>query len=529
MQLPNKPVVLAILDGWGIAPPSRNNPIPQAKKPNLDFLIDNYPAMTIQASSEAVGLPWGEMGNSEVGHLNLGSGWIIYQNLPRISRAISDGSFFTNEAFLGAVKHVKKNKSKLHLMGLASLGGVHSSLDHLSALINFCKQNKIEEVYIHAFLDGRDVPQDSAVNFIQKLLDKIKELKVGKIATLIGRYYAMDRDNRWDREEKAYLAMTEGKADRTGEDPINIIKKAYKEKNYDEEFIPTVITEKNQPVATIDDKDAVIFFNYRPDRARQISTAFVLPGFEKFNRPKLIKDLFFVSMTQYDKDLPTIVAFPPEKVNQPLGKVIADAGLKQLHIAETEKYAHVTYFFNGGNEKPFKGQDNALVPSPGVSSYDKKPEMSANEVTNRLLKEIKKNKYDFIVVNYANADMVGHTGNLKAVIKSIETIDDCIGRLYKAVLDFNGVMFITSDHGNAEILSNPQTGAIDKEHTVNPVPFIAIRKDWQGKTLYADLIQDHDLSMIQPTGILSDVPVTILTYMGIKPSPEMTGHNLLLQ
>lgn len=529
MPIPNRPVVLAILDGWGVAPSSRSNPIPVAKTPNIDYLIDNFPTMTLQASSEAVGLPWGEMGNSEVGHLNLGAGRIIYQNLPRISKAISEGTFFTNEAFLSAIKHIKKHKSKLHLLGLTSTGGVHSSMDHLFALLNFCQRHKLKEVYIHVILDGRDVPLDSGLNFITKLQKKIKELKLGKIATISGRYYVMDRDNRWDREEKAYLAIAEGKAERTTEDPLAIIKKSYKEKNYDEEFIPTVILEKGKPVATVEDNDAIIFYNFRPDRARQLTIAFVLPGFEKFKRPRNIKNLFFVTMAQYGENLPVVVAFPPVKIEQPLGKVVSDAGLKQLHIAETEKYAHVTYFFNGGNEKPFKGQDNILIPSPSVSSYDKKPEMSIRELTERLTKEIDKGKYDFIVVNYANPDMVGHTGNMKAVIKALEAVDECVGKLYKAVLALDGVLFITADHGNSEALTNPQTGNIDKEHTVNPVPFIAVRKDWQGKTLYADMIQDHDLSMLQPTGILSDVPVTILNYMGLKLSPEMTGHNLLVQ
>lgn len=528
MSIPNKPVVLIILDGWGIAPPSRGNPISIARTPVMDSLIDNFPTMALQASGEAVGLPWGEMGNSEVGHLNLGAGRIVYQNLPRISKSISDGSFFSNPAFVGAIDNAKKHKTKLHLIGLVSTGGVHSSLDHLLALLSFCDQQKFKDVYIHVILDGRDTPPQSGINFVTKLKDKIKELKIGKIATVSGRFYAMDRDNRWDRVEKAYNAMALGVAERTGTDPIAVIEQSYKQGNFDEEFFPTVITEKGQPVTTVSAKDSIIFFNFRPDRARQLTTAFVLPGFEKFKRTTYLKDLFFVTMTEYDKDIPVVVAFPPEYIDTPLGKVVSDAGLKQLHIAETEKYAHVTYFFNGGREEPFPGQDNMLVPSPSVSSYDQKPEMSAEELTERLVKEINKGKHDFVVVNYANADMVGHTANIPATVKGVETIDQCVGKLIKAVLPLNGILFITADHGNGEELLNLQTAAVDKEHSVNPVPFIAVGENWRGQTLYKDMIVEHDLSMLQPTGILSDVTVTVLEYMGLRAAPEMTGHNLLM-
>ncbi|MBU0597391.1 2,3-bisphosphoglycerate-independent phosphoglycerate mutase [Patescibacteria group bacterium] len=525
--MPNKPVVIVILDGWGVAPSGSGNPISAAKAPNYKWLLDTFPAMTLQASGEAVGLPWGEMGNSEVGHLNLGAGRIVYQNLPRISKSISDGDFFTNQAFLQATEHVKKNKSALHLMGLASGGGVHSSLDHLFALMEVCKKQKISDMYLHLFLDGRDTPRDSGKAFIEKVIKKMKELKIGKIATISGRYYAMDRDNRWDREEKAYNALALGVAECYGDDPINIIEESYKKKNYDEEFIPTVIGKPGKPVATIKDKDSVIFFNFRPDRARQLTTAFVLPGFEKFKRPKYLQDLLFITMTEYDKDLPVNVAFAPEKIDYPIARVVSEAGLKQLHIAETEKYAHVTYFFNGGHEELYKGQDNVIIPSPSVASYDQKPEMSAIKLTDRMLKEIKANKYDFIVLNYANPDMVSHTGDIEATVKAIETVDECLGRLVKAVLQSDGLVFITADHGNAEELTNLQTGEMDKEHSINPVPFIAVANKWQGHTPYKDMIVDYDLSMLQPTGILSDIAVTALTYMGLKPSPDMTGHNLL--
>jgi len=528
MPIKNKPVVLAILDGWGVAPSSRGNAISIASTPNINQLIDNFPTMVLQASGEAVGLPWGEMGNSEVGHLNLGAGRIVYQDLPRITKSIADGKFFEIPAFLQAIEHVKKNKSKLHLIGLVSTGGVHSSIEHLYALLELAVNNKISQAFIHTILDGRDTPRQSGINFVEKLENKIKEIKIGKIATLSGRFYAMDRDNRWDREEKAYIAMTEGRADRYATNPLKAINDAYKDGNYDEEFFPTVIKQNDRPVAIVEDNDAVIFFNFRSDRARQLTKAFVLPGFEKFKRPKYLKNLFFVTMTEYDKDIPVLVAFPPEYVDCPLAKVISDAGLKQLHMAETEKYAHATYFFNGGREEPFPGQENILVPSPSVSTYDQKPAMSARELTERLIKQITTGKYDFIIVNYANADMVAHTGNIQASIKAIETIDDCIGRVVKAVLDVNGIIFITSDHGNAEEMLNLQTGVMDKEHSVNPVPFIAVGEKWRGQNIYKDQIVDHDLGLLQPMGILSDVTATVLQAMGLKKAPEMTGHPLLM-
>jgi len=527
MPIPNKPVVLVIMDGWGIAPHSPSNPVSLAKLPNYHWLIDTFPTMAVQASGEAVGLPWGEMGNSEVGHLNLGAGRIIYQNLPRISKTIADGSFYKNKAFIEASAHVKKNKSALHLMGLIGVGSVHSSMDHLYALMEFCQQQKLKNVFLHLILDGRDSARDSGLILVKKVIDKISELKVGTIATVTGRYYTMDRDNRWEREKKAYQAIAEGKAEQYAKDALAAIKESYKKKVYDEEFIPTVIGQEGKPTAVVNDDDAIIFFNFRPDRARQITTAFTLPGFDKFERPHYLKNLLFVSMTQYDKDLPTVVAFPPEEVKYPLARVISEAKLKQLHIAETEKYAHVTYFFNGGREKSYPGQENIIIPSPSVASYDKQPEMSAHKVTERLIKELKKESFDFVVVNYANPDMVGHTGKVKETIKALEAVDECLGKLIKTVLSTDGIVFITADHGNAEELSNLQTGAMDKEHSVNPIPFIAVGRQWEGNRPFKDMIAEHDLSMLQPTGILSDIPVTILTYMGLKPAPDMTGNNLL--
>ncbi len=527
MPIPNKPTVLAILDGWGIAPAGKGNPISTAPIPNMQWFIDTFPVMALQASGEAVGLPWGEMGNSEVGHLNLGSGRIIYQNLPRISKTISDGSFFTNEKFVAAAEHAKKNKSAMHLLGMIGPGGVHSSTDHYFALMEFCQKQGLKNVYLHLILDGRDAPRDSGLSYVKKVQEKIKELKFGEIASLSGRFYAMDRDNRWPRVEKAYRAIAEGRSEQYYKDPIKAVEESYKQEIYDEEFIPTVIGTEAKPTATVNKNDAVIFANFRPDRARQITTAFVLPGFNKFERD-YIKNIFFVTMTEYDKDLPVEVAFPPEKIDYPMARVIAEAGLKQLHIAETEKYAHVTYFFNGGREEPFENQDNVIIPSPQVSTYDQAPAMSAHEVTERLIKEIDADKYDFCVVNYANPDMVGHTGNLEATEKAVAVTDECLGQLARKVLEKDGLLFITADHGNAEELINLQTGEIDKEHSVNPVPLIAVANKWQGQTLYKDLIVDYDLSMLQPTGILSDVAVTMLVYMGLPASPEMTGHNLLM-
>ena len=527
MPIPNKPVVLIILDGWGISPPSRSNAISQAKLPFYNSLIDTYPVLAIQAAGEAVGLPWGEMGNSEVGHINLGAGRIIYQNLPRISKSIADNSFYRTPTFLKAISHAKKNKSALHLLGLIGVGSVHSSTDHLFALMELCRKHALKKVFLHLILDGRDSPKDSGQTQLEKVLKKIKELKVGEIATLAGRYYSMDRDNRWEREKKVYVAMTEGRADNYATTALEAIKKSYRDKIYDEEFIPTVIGKSGKPTAVVADKDALIFFNFRPDRARQITTAFVLPGFDKFDRPSYLKNLYFVAMTQYDRDLPVDIAYPPVKIDHPMARVIAEEKLTQLHIAETEKYAHVTYFFNGGKEEPFPGQENIIVPSPKVASYNKEPAMSANKLTDRLVTEVKKGTFDFIVANFANPDMVAHTGSLKATKEAVEVVDDCLERIVTQVLKADGLVFITADHGNCEEMSNLQTGDMDKEHSVNPVPFIAIGKQWEGKPIYKDLIVDHDLSMLPTTGILSDITVTILKYMGINPASDMTGNDLL--
>ena len=520
-----KPLVLIILDGWGIAPPSRANAISLAKTPNMDAYMNKYPTMSLQAGGESVGLAWGEMGNSEVGHLSIGSGRILYQSLPRITRAIYDRSFFTNPAFSAACEQVKKNKKKLHLIGLVSSGGVHSFNEHLYALLELAAEQKIDQVYIHAFLDGRDTPYNSGSNFIAKLKDKIKQIGVGKIATLSGRFYAMDRDNHWERVEQAYKAMVNGESAIQAEDPLAAIEASYAKQIYDEQLEPTVITEKGAPVAKIEAGDAIICFNFRADRVRQITKAFVLPGFDKFPRTYM-RDLVYITMTEYEKDLPVQVAFPPEKVETPVAKVVSEAGLKQLHIAETEKYAHVTYFFNGGQEKTFPGEDHVLIPSLKVSSYDQKPAMSVREITNRVIQEIREVKYDFIVINFANPDMVAHTGNLQATIEACEITDDCIGKITDVVLSYDGAVIVTADHGNAEGLFNLQTGEIDKEHSNTPVPCIFIGRQWEGKNV-AGGVTGTDLSSMVSSGVLSDVGPTVVKILGLKKPTEMTGVALI--
>ncbi len=519
-----RPVVLMILDGWGIASSYAGNAISQSNIPNIKNYIAKYPSMVLMASGEGVGLPWGEFGNSEVGHLNLGSGRIIYQNLPKINRAIADNSFYKNKVLLKAVEQVKNNNSKLHLIGLTSNGGVHASIDHLQALIALMAEEKVKEFYIHAILDGRDTAFNSGLNFIKELEASLNNTN-GKIASLSGRFYAMDRDNHWDRTSKAYEAMVLGIGEKS-ESVEKAIVDSYEKRIYDEEFMPTVITKNNQPITKIEDGDAVIFFNYRPDRARQLTKAFTLPSFEKFKREKYL-NILFATFVEYEKNLPVELIFPPDTLKNTLGEVLSQSGLRQLRIAETEKYAHVTYFFNGGRETKSDGEDQILVPSPAVPSYDLKPEMSALEVTDKVIKAVDQDTYDFILINFANPDMVGHTGNLKATIKAIEVIDKCVGKIVNSVLNKNGMLFITADHGNAEDLFNMQTGIIDKEHSANPVPFLIIGKDYEGKTLSLPDAPGGDLSLLQPQGMLSDVAPTILKVMGLDKPADMTGRSLI--
>ncbi|KKR35379.1 MAG: 2,3-bisphosphoglycerate-independent phosphoglycerate mutase [Candidatus Magasanikbacteria bacterium GW2011_GWA2_40_10] len=522
-----KPVVLVIMDGWGVAPVADGNAITKAQIPNFTKFLKNYPTMTIHASGNEVGLLFGEMGNSEVGHLNIGAGRVYYQSCPRINQDIESGAFFKNHALLSAIEKAKTNKSKLHLVGLVSSGNVHASNTHLYTLLEMCKREKLtKNVFIHAILDGRDALYNSGKEFILELQQKISEIKVGQIASLSGRYFAMDRDNRWDRVEKAYGAIAEGKADRFAQDPIKAIDDAYAQKNYDEEFIPTVLTSKDKPLATVANGDAVIFFNFRPDRARELTQAFVVPSFNKFTKENF-SDLFFVTMTEYEKNLPTEVAYAPIVVHNSLAEVISKAGLKQVHVAETEKYAHVTFFLNGTIEDPFPGEDRKLIPSAKVSSYDQKPEMSALEITKEVNKFIDSAKYDFVVLNLANADMVAHTGDLAAGIKACEVTDKCLGEIADHALAQNGVVVITADHGNAEEMANLQTGEIDKEHSTNPVPLIIIGKDFMGQAGPAGDAPEGDLSLMQPVGVLADVAPTVLKLMGLLQPDDMTGQALI--
>lgn len=538
-----KPVVLIIMDGWGIAPPSPGNAVTQAKTLNLDKFWAVYPHTQLAASGEAVGLPRNEDGNSETGHLNLGAGKIVFQDLPRINMAIADGSFFKIPAFKKAAEHVRKNHSHLHLMGLIGSGGVHSSLEHLLALIRFAKTENLKNVFLHLFTDGRDSPPTSTLSYIAQIESKLAMTGVGQIASLCGRYWAMDRDNRWERTQKAYDALTLGKG-ALASSTTKAIQTSYAQGKTDEFIEPVILTDKSQkPIGLIKDHDAVIFFNFRIDRPRQLIKAFVLPNFEKlvikkaafdpyaeryglhlyeipkgtstFKRQKILTDLFFATMTEYEKGLPTQTAFPPQPIEMPLARVLAENNLRQLHLAETEKERFVTYYFDGQREKPFPGEDRMEISSPKVKTYDLKPEMSAYEVTAELLKKLKNNIYDFFVVNYANPDMVGHTGVIKAGIKACEVVDECLAKLVSRVLNLDGSCLITADHGNVEEMINLETGEIDTEHSTNPVPFIIVDRRFA---------QNHQPLM---AGVLADVAPTILELMEINQPEIMTGRSLL--
>ncbi|HLD82122.1 MAG TPA: 2,3-bisphosphoglycerate-independent phosphoglycerate mutase [Patescibacteria group bacterium] len=536
----NLPLVLIILDGWGIAPPSRGNAITNARTPNMDSLIKSYPSVTLQASGPSVGLRFGEMGNSEVGHSNIGTGRVVHQNLPRISHAISDGSFFTNTALLSAMNYCKTKKqrwlfhrkppllSRLHLMGILSDSGVHGHIEHLFALLIMAKELGIQDVAIHVFLDGRDAIYNSGLGYIKKLQKQIQAIGVGKIATVAGRFYGMDRDNHWDRIEESYRALVHGKAKKYHSDPVSAVQESYEHEIFDEEMVPIVIRDDtNKPVGLIRDGDSVIFFNYRADRARELTKALVLPEFTKFKRKEYFPNLHFVTMTEYESHLPVLAAFPQERFDKTLGEVIANAGLRQLRMAETEKYVHVTFFFNGLSDAKYSGEDHLVVPSPNVSSYRERPEMAARELTSVAMKQILSGKYDVVVLNFANADMVSHTGDPSATLTAIETVDKCLGELVEVTMSKDGIVVITADHGNAEELVNLQTGEIDKEHSNNPVPFIIVGKKYEGKSLVNLDTVGADLSLISPHGVLSDVAPTILKILEIEQPPEMTGTSLL--
>lgn len=522
-----KPVVLAILDGWGIAPAGESNATTLAKTPRLRGFIREYPVSTIAAAGTEVGLAFGEMGNSEVGHLNIGAGRVYYQTLPRISAGIADGTFFSNPAFLGAAEHVKKNKSALHLIGLLSPGNIHASEEHCWALLEFARQKRIKDVFVHVILDGRDTMYASGLDFVRRLEEKMKKIyKRGKIASVSGRFYAMDRDRRWERIEAAYRAVAEGRAAEYFETSEAAIAASYEKKVYDEEFVPVVIGREGQPMRAVQSGDAVIFWNFRPDRARELTEAFVIPAFAKFERA-YIRDLFFATMTEYEKEIPVSVAYAPVVVRQCLAEAISSAGLKQLHIAETEKYAHATYFLNGTVEAPFPGEERILIPSPKVSSYNQAPEMSAREIGKAAAKAIEDEAYDIIMVNFANADMVGHTGDLAATVAGCEAVDHALGDIADHALAKGGVLVITADHGNAEEMSNLQTGRMDKEHSTNPAPFIVVGAAYRGESGPAGDAPEGDLSLLRPSGILADVAPTVLKILEIPQPKEMTGRALI--
>ncbi|MBI2483667.1 2,3-bisphosphoglycerate-independent phosphoglycerate mutase [Candidatus Uhrbacteria bacterium] len=523
--LKHRPVVLAVLDGWGVSVPSRANAITQARAPFWDSLLRSYPATTLQASGEATGLPWGESGNSEVGHMNIGAGRIVYQELTRIHAAIRTHTFQTNKAFQQIFSHVKKSGGTLHIVGLVSTGGVHSHSDHLYALLEAAKSADITRLALHAILDGRDTPYASGIQHIERLQEYLKGTH-WRVATLSGRFYAMDRDNHWDRIQAAYQVIARGEGKTSAASPVATIKKSYDSGIYDENFVPTILADDEHPPTTVQEGDGLLFFNIRADRMRQIVSAFCNPDFAKFEHHRYAS-LAIVTATQYDAYFPVSVAFPPQSLKNCLAEYISAHKLKQLHTAETEKYAHITYFLNGGREEPYPGEKRVMVPSPAVESYAKKPEMSAHRITDVILSSIQDDEYDFIACNFANADMVGHTGDMNATIRAIETMDECFKRIIPAVLQKGGALLITADHGNAEQLLDLQTGTINKEHSNNPVPCIIIARDLEGKSLdFIDPI-GRDLSVIEPSGLLSDVAPTILDLLGLDKPKEMTGRSLI--
>ena len=509
----DKVTMLMILDGFGDNKNKDGNAIKLAKTPNIDKLMKKYPNTDIFTSGLHVGLPEGQMGNSEVGHTNIGAGRIVYQELTRITKSIEDGDFFSNPEFIAAIENCKKHNSKLHILGLVSDGGVHSHNRHLYGLLEMAKRRDFEDVYVHCFLDGRDTPPASAETYIAELQEKMKEKGVGKIASLSGRFYAMDRDKRWQRVQKCYDALVNGEGEKAG-DPIKAIEDSYQKEVFDEFVVPTVICNGNEPVAKIEENDSVIFFNFRPDRAREITRALVDPEFDGFETKKM--NLYYVCFTSYDETMPNVhIAFKKEPLKNTFGEVVSEAGLTQLRIAETEKYAHVTFFFNGGEEKQYPGEDRILVPSPKVETYDMKPEMSAYEVTDKVCEALENDKYDVVILNFANTDMVGHTGSLQAAIKAVEAVDECVGRIVKIIEEKQGNLLITADHGNAEQMIDYKTGEPHTAHTTNPVPIILVTANKEYK--------------LKENGKLADLAPTMLDLMGIKQPEEMTGESLLIR
>ena len=503
-----QPVVLMILDGWGISEQTEGNAIAQSSTPNMDKLLATYPHSQLLCSGEAVGLPDGQQGNSEVGHLNLGAGRVVYQELTRINKAVREHTLQENTAFQQVMDACIAQQKPLHLMGLVSPGGVHSHSDHLYGLLELARDKQVPEVYVHCFLDGRDVGPSTGLGFVQELEDKLAELGIGKIATVSGRYYAMDRDNRWERVEKAYQAMTAGIGE-TADSAVEAVQQSYDKGETDEFVLPTVIQADGRPAAKIGAGDGVIFFNFRGDRAREITKAFVNKDFGGFSREYL--GVNYVAMTQYEEGLDVTVAFPPQDLQNTLGQVLADHQIKQFRVAETEKYAHVTFFFNGGVEDPNPLEDRLLVPSPKVATYDLQPEMSAIAVKDNLVQTIQKGEYPFVLVNFANTDMVGHTGIPEAAQKAVETVDACVGEVAEAVQKAGGVLLITADHGNAEQMVDPVKGTPHTAHTANPVPFVVVSDRYQ----------------TAKNGSLQDVAPTVLKLLGIEKPADMTGSSLI--
>lgn len=513
MELKARPNLLMILDGYGVNPEYKGNAIKQAHKENIDRLFSTYPNTTIGASGMDVGLPEGQMGNSEVGHLNIGAGRIVYQELTKITKEIQDGLFFHNAALEKAMDHAVTNNSALHLLGLLSDGGVHSHITHLYALIDMAKEKGLKKIYVHALLDGRDVPPQSAGIYFEMLEDYMEKAGVGQIALISGRYYGMDRDNRWERVQKFYDAMTLGVGEKA-ESAMAALENSYNKGDNDEFVLPSPICKDNGEAITVQDNDSIIMFNFRPDRAREITRCFVDPKFNGFNRTKVLSNLFYVCMTQYDAEMPNVhVAFPPQSLKNTLGEYLSELGLKQLRIAETEKYAHVTFFFNGGVEAPNNGEDRVLIPSPKVATYDLQPEMSAYLVTEKIVEKIKDNFYDVIILNFANPDMVGHTGSMEAAEKAIEALDKCVPQIISAVLELGGQVILTADHGNADSMLD-ENGEVMTAHSLNPVPFLVISRD---------------PITLMDGGVLADVAPTLLDLMGIEKPSEMSGHSLLVR
>ena len=512
-----KPIVLTILDGWGYSPETKGNAIFLARKPNYDELLKEFPNTLIHTSGPFVGLPEGQMGNSEVGHLNIGAGRIVHMDITRIDQMIVSGDFACQPLLLEAMQRGRERQ--LHLLGLLSDGGVHSHIEHLFALLRLAREQKVSRVFVHCFTDGRDTPPTSGVDYLRQLERKMREYGCGQIATVSGRYYAMDRDNRWERIEKAYFAMVRGQAETKSADPIAAIRASYEKRVTDEFVLPIVLTDSPAPGkmpaprALIRDDDAVIFFNFRADRARQTTRALVEPSFNQFIDPERPKNLFFVAMTQYEKNWPWLrYLLAPEKLEHILANVFTELNFRNLRVAETEKYAHVTYFFNGGVEKPFPGEERILVPSPKVPTYDLKPEMSAADVAGAVVHAIEKGEFDAIIMNFANADMVGHSGKLEAAIKAVEAVDGCLGRIYQTLHPRGGAWIITADHGNAETMIDPISGGPHTYHTTNPVPFI--------------LLSNNGVVRLRGDGSLRDIAPTLLGILGIPQPVEMTGRDL---